>query len=38
MNRYMLAGQLANYHGQAVNPLYLSWWVGCVLERCGCCC
>jgi len=25
MNRYMLADQFANYHGQAVNPLYLSW-------------
>lgn len=26
MNRYMLAGQLSNYHGLAVCPVYLSWW------------
>ncbi|KAL4424952.1 hypothetical protein ABPG77_009681 [Micractinium sp. CCAP 211/92] len=26
MNRYMLAGQLSNYHGLAVCPVYLSWY------------
>jgi len=25
-NRYLIAGQAHNYHGEAVNPRYLSFW------------
>ena len=26
MNRYLMAGQLAHYHGEGCNPRFLSWW------------
>lgn len=41
MSRYLLAGQYRHYHGEAVNPRYLSAyerWRRCVVCVCACVC